>query len=292
MKLTKRLQAVLDIVPKENHIIDVGTDHGYLAAALLASGRAQYVVASDIHKEPLESAERFIRKEGLEESSSCRLGDGLTVLEKDEQMDVAIICGMGGLEMIKIISEAPGFTPLYVLSPQRNQRELRKYLVKNGYVIVYENLIEDMNKIYEILVAVHEEGWDFSKAVKKKEQYDEVPYGEILLNTSLFNECLLKLSFLAEDDVWWDVGPMLVNACKIHKTHEECENKEQAYPSVQKKLFEKHVNRLKKKRRKEWEGQEKRESPDQGRISVLKGEYKKLEEIIVLCKETGYDNNR
>ena len=52
MKLDARLQAVLDFVPEGGAVADIGTDHGYLAAALIEEGRAEYVIASDLNLGP------------------------------------------------------------------------------------------------------------------------------------------------------------------------------------------------------------------------------------------------
>ncbi|MBP6890122.1 MAG: tRNA (adenine(22)-N(1))-methyltransferase TrmK, partial [Veillonella sp.] len=56
MKLSKRLAAAYDMVPNARCIADVGTDHGYLAAALLQGGKADYVIAIDVNKGPLATA--------------------------------------------------------------------------------------------------------------------------------------------------------------------------------------------------------------------------------------------
>ena len=83
MKLDARLQAVADFVPMGSRVADIGTDHGYLAAELLRSGRAKYVIASDKNAGPYEAAVRTIREYGLtDEVVSVRQGDGLKSLSK------------------------------------------------------------------------------------------------------------------------------------------------------------------------------------------------------------------
>ena len=54
-----RLEAVFSIVPKAHAIADIGTDHGYLAVELINRQRAEYVIAGDVHKGPLESARSY-----------------------------------------------------------------------------------------------------------------------------------------------------------------------------------------------------------------------------------------
>ena len=60
-----RLEAVFSIVPKAHAIADIGTDHGYLAVELINRQRAEYVIAGDVHKGPLESARVYVESCGL-----------------------------------------------------------------------------------------------------------------------------------------------------------------------------------------------------------------------------------
>ena len=52
--LTKRLAACAAQVTPAGVVCDVGTDHAYLPAELLQSGRCTRAVATDIHAGPLE----------------------------------------------------------------------------------------------------------------------------------------------------------------------------------------------------------------------------------------------
>lgn len=69
-----RLEAVFSIVPKAHAIADIGTDHGYLAVELINRQRAEYVIAGDVHKGPLESARSYVESCGLADKVDCRLG--------------------------------------------------------------------------------------------------------------------------------------------------------------------------------------------------------------------------
>ena len=75
MKLDARLQAVLDFVPEGGAVADIGTDHGYLAAALIEEGRAEHVIASDLNLGPCEAARRTVREQNLKEQIEVRQGD-------------------------------------------------------------------------------------------------------------------------------------------------------------------------------------------------------------------------
>lgn len=54
MHLDDRLQALADFVPEGSRAADIGTDHGYLAVALLQQGKADFVVAGDLNRGPMK----------------------------------------------------------------------------------------------------------------------------------------------------------------------------------------------------------------------------------------------
>lgn len=153
MKLTKRLQAVLDIVPYAGVIADVGTDHGYLAAALIETKKAASVIAIDVNKGPLESAKNYIASIGYQAYVECRLSNGLQKTKLGE-LTGAVICGMGGFLMRDIIAEGPELLSFYVLQPQNGQGQLRQYMVDQGYRIVKDIIMTDMGKFYQAFLAI------------------------------------------------------------------------------------------------------------------------------------------
>ena len=112
---------VFSIVPKAHAIADIGTDHGYLAVELINRNRAEFVIAGDVHKGPLESAKEYVQSCGLTSKVDCRLGDGLKVTEKGE-LNGAICCGMGGYLMRDIVDAGPEPLEFYVLQPQNGQK--------------------------------------------------------------------------------------------------------------------------------------------------------------------------
>ena len=62
MHLDDRLQALADFVPEGSRAADIGTDHGYLAVALLQQGKADFVVAGDLNRGPYEAAKRTVHE--------------------------------------------------------------------------------------------------------------------------------------------------------------------------------------------------------------------------------------
>ena len=102
-KIDARLLAVASLVSDGAYLADVGTDHAYLPIYLAEQGKISRAVASDIHKGPLESAEKNIREAGFSDRIHTVLTDGLQGLEPYPVTDI-VIAGMGGL-MIKGILE-------------------------------------------------------------------------------------------------------------------------------------------------------------------------------------------
>ena len=60
MELSKRLQAVADLVTPGLRIADIGTDHAYVPVYLLSEGKNPSGIAMDINVGPLERARKHI----------------------------------------------------------------------------------------------------------------------------------------------------------------------------------------------------------------------------------------
>lgn len=159
--LSKRLSMVAEMVPKCHVLADVGTDHGYLAAWLLQSGRAERVLASDIGEGPLSSARETAERFGLEDSLQTILADGLNY-PGSEAAEVITICGMGGETMISILSSAPWTREdrRLILQPQSKLSELEEWLKEKGYAVQNARLCLDAGKCYLALFVHGGDKWD------------------------------------------------------------------------------------------------------------------------------------
>lgn len=154
-ELGPRLRAIADLVPGDCRCLaDIGTDHGYLPAALLREGRVERAVAADVGALPLEHARRTARSCGLTDRMDFRLGDGLGVLSPGEA-DVIVIAGMGGDTITGILAAAPWSRdgPLLLLQPMSRAQELRRWLPEHGYAVRAERLVQDKGVLYPILTA-------------------------------------------------------------------------------------------------------------------------------------------
>lgn len=159
MELSKRLNWILNIMDKCDVIMDVGTDHGYIAIELIKRNLADKVIASDINKDPLNKAKLNVSLEGLSNKIELRLGGGLTPV-KENEVNGVLIAGMGG-NLIRDILENDvkkvKNMDYIVLQPAQNPEVLREYLYISDYEIIDEDVCFDEGKYYEVFKVKYKE---------------------------------------------------------------------------------------------------------------------------------------
>lgn len=177
VQLSERLLAAAGMVTKGNIVADVGCDHAYTSIYLCQAGIAPKVIAMDVNKGPLVGAKAHVEEAGLSENIDIRLSDGLQKLVPGEA-DSVLLCGMGGLLMIKILSDYPETTASLkelILQPQSEVGEVRRYLHKQGYEITKEHMLKEDGKFYVMMRAVK------SKIPQQYETECDYIYGKLLL---------------------------------------------------------------------------------------------------------------
>lgn len=180
VELSKRLQAVADMVSPGMRLADVGTDHGYIPIYLTGRRVIPSAIAMDINEGPLERAREHIREYGLSERIETRLSDGLQNL-KSEEADTMIAAGMGGGLVIHILSdgrETAKSLREIILQPQSEIGRVRAFLYEEGYRIVAEDMVLEDGKYYPMMKAVphQEEEAPYSA--------EELEFGRILLRSA------------------------------------------------------------------------------------------------------------
>lgn len=156
MQLSKRLSAVADMVSKGNRLVDVGTDHGYIPIYLVENGQIPSAIALDINRGPIQRAKEHIKEHKLEKYIDARLSDGVTALKLNEG-DTLVIAGMGGGLVIKIITEGENvlaYFKEFILQPQSELEQVRKFLFEKGYYIIEENMVLEEGKYYPMMKVV------------------------------------------------------------------------------------------------------------------------------------------
>ncbi len=153
MELSKRLQAVADLVTPGYTIADVGTDHAYIPIYLVEKKIVSKAIAMDINKGPLERATEHIRGYKMEKHIQTRLSNGLRQLQKGEA-DAVILAGMGGNLMINILDENPDKTNCLkecILQPQSEVAKVRAFLLERGFSFIKEDMVLDDGKYYPMM---------------------------------------------------------------------------------------------------------------------------------------------
>lgn len=179
IKLSKRLASIASNIDKEDKVVDIGCDHGYLSIYLKAVNGNKVVIATDINENALNMAKKNINKNSI--LIETRLGNGLDVIKHNE-VDTIIISGMGCNTILNILKKNKlKYIKKIVIQSNTDIPLIRKYINKLGYTIKDEQLIIDKN-IYYIIIT-------FTKG-KHKYTKKELYFGPILLkeNNYLFNE--------------------------------------------------------------------------------------------------------
>ena len=156
--LDSRLQKIAELVSGRGIAVDVGTDHAYLAAELVNSGKCANVIASDVKEGPIDSARKTVEKYGIEDKVRLILSDGLANVPLDGVTDV-VIAGMGGETIADIIGACncnDSENIRWILQPMTKPEHLRKMLYEYMLHITEEFVIEDGDKFYVIMVAEYD----------------------------------------------------------------------------------------------------------------------------------------
>ncbi|MCD7774450.1 MAG: class I SAM-dependent methyltransferase [Clostridiales bacterium] len=187
--LTQRLAAVAGLVRENRLTADVGTDHGYLPAFLVISGKTKTVTASDIGAGPLENAAKTVEKYGLGDNISLVLSDGLANIPQNTEE--IIIAGMGG-NLIADILENAGWIKNnnihLVLQPMTHSQDVRKFLCENGFYIDKETACFEDKRVYIALSAY------YSGEITKKSDFYYF-FGELYRQTDAAAKAYVKKQY-------------------------------------------------------------------------------------------------
>lgn len=151
MRLSKRLEACVSFTDGFNNLADIGTDHAQLPIAAVKRGYVSKAQAIDNKHGPYVIAFSTVKKWDMEHKVKVVLGNGLEKIEEDT--DVCVIAGMGG-DLIRDIltNHSTKNIKRFILQPNRGSEKIREILNDINYKIKDELVLEDQNKIYDIIV--------------------------------------------------------------------------------------------------------------------------------------------
>ncbi|MBE7071007.1 MAG: SAM-dependent methyltransferase [Ruminococcaceae bacterium] len=207
IKLSSRLSAVFDQVAASRkelgpgRVIDVGSDHGLLAVSCLENGIATEVICTEIHEGPAMHSKEALKEAGFEDRSNVFVTDGLNGMSL-KKGDIVVIAGMGGLNIIDIITRCLENEPSellkdvrFIVQPQKSVNLVRKFFAERGFVFEDESVCTDREFFYIIM----------------RMGYDSVPYelgsfkecyGVLLPGKAASGDELVKAYFAHLDEVF------------------------------------------------------------------------------------------
>lgn len=132
-RLDDRLKAVARLISGGVHA-DIGSDHGHLLKALLASGRIHRGVAVENKQSPYDQSRNTLT--GYD--ADVRYADGFAGIEIDE-IDSVSLCGMGGELIARLLNEYPNRVPKTVIvQPNRCPEAIRRWALASGFRLAEE----------------------------------------------------------------------------------------------------------------------------------------------------------
>lgn len=176
VKLSKRMQMIADLVPRQARLADIGCDHAYLSIYLMQEKKAASVIAMDVNQGPLKIAKDHIKEAGLEPYIQVRLSDGTKELG-DGEADTLLIAGMGGRLIVRILKECSCLSKIrwLVLQPQSELFMVRRFLREQGYEISREAMVMEDGKYYTAILAGQSQDYWFYPVYER--------YGKTLLES-------------------------------------------------------------------------------------------------------------
>ncbi len=180
MKISKRLKTICDLVDKKTNVIDVGCDHA-LIDIYLTKYNENKCIAADISENAIKGALINIEKYNLTNEIDVRITDGLNGITIPDNNTI-ILSGMGTKTILKILEDTNNINNL-IISSHNDLYLLRKNIIKKGFYIDTEAIIEDKKIFYTVI--------KFKKGKRKYNHYNYT-YGINLSNKEYINYCIEK----------------------------------------------------------------------------------------------------
>lgn len=186
---SKRLLAIASFIEKNDSVLDLGCDHGYLAIYLKKNNLCKNVIASDISSNALDIAKNNIKKYQVD--IKTYLSDGLNNI--NDFYDTIVIAGMGTYSIIKILNDKE-LPPKIILASNNDYPLLRKFMNSIGYYLEKELVVLEKDKYYIVMLYIIKE-----KKLKKTEilfgKNNNIEYYQYLYDKNL---SILKRTSLAK----------------------------------------------------------------------------------------------
>lgn len=187
----KRLLAIAELISKEDNVVDVGCDHGYLAIYLKEQKKCSIVIASDINKNALEVAKKNIMKKNLTNEISCILSDGLENIPI-KKVNTIVIAGMGTHTILQILSSPKIKEVKKIILQSNNDYELlRRKMNAQQFQIINERYVNEKGHDYFII--------EYQKGIEKLTDLEFI-YGKFnQSNKEYYQKCLENMKQIRQN---------------------------------------------------------------------------------------------
>ena len=151
-----RIKQICNLIDNCQCVYDVGSDHALLAINVLRSRKAKHVVNIEKNWLPHNAGKANLAKNHLTTKTTNVLNDGLKNIcsKVFMQPNYVVIAGMGGKNIIEILNTRDSKLSKdtkYILEANCDVDELRKYLAKNKWDVLFEDICLDRTKFYQII---------------------------------------------------------------------------------------------------------------------------------------------
>ena len=158
MTLSPRLAMTARLVREGKVFADIGTDHAYLPAYLVASGKNPAAVATDLRDGPLMNAAATVAIYKVADKVRLLLSDGLDALTADDADDF-VFAGMGGTLIVELLSRTnwiKNADKRFIFQPMSHAELVRAFLLARGFRIETEGACFDACRPYIAMRAVYD----------------------------------------------------------------------------------------------------------------------------------------
>lgn len=182
--IDERLKTLVKYVDKKDNIIDVGCDHALLDIYLVQNNITDSVIVSDISNNALQQGINNIKKYNLDDRIDVRCGNGLEVLNNEDDINTIIISGMGTNTILDILNNNYlSKVNKLIIQSNKDYYLLRSEVNKLGFIISNEEVIVVNNKLYINIIFVRG---------NKKYSLEELKYGtKDMLNKEIYYKYLI-----------------------------------------------------------------------------------------------------
>lgn len=145
MKLSKRLTAIVNMIPSNTKVIDVGCDHALLDIFLTFNKPNVKCLAIDISEKTIDKANNNIKKYHLENRIEVLLNDGLKKLNINHN-DYVVIAGLGTFSIIKILEDINYNVNNLIIQTNTNSELLLKKIISKGFELLEFTNVKEYKK--------------------------------------------------------------------------------------------------------------------------------------------------